>query len=119
MVRIIIYRILQFTRRACVPKNVHTAQNLQLVRIFGQIICYDNIQGATEIYSFHKNNITGEDFKMFELIAIIGLSAVIISCAVNLFELAIYEPEQETEISQSHNASDTADKSASAKEFIA
>lgn len=56
---------------------------------------------------------------MFELIAIIGLSAVIISCAVNLFELAVYEPEQETEISQSHNASDTADKSESAKEFIA
>lgn len=32
---------------------------------------------------------------MFELIAILGLSAIVVSCAVNLFEMAFFTPEEE------------------------
>lgn len=32
---------------------------------------------------------------MFELIAILGLSAIVVSCAVNLFEMAFFNPEEE------------------------
>ncbi len=56
---------------------------------------------------------------MFELIAILGLSTILVSCAVNLFELAFYEPKQEAETDKSHTAADTAEKGESAKEFIA
>lgn len=33
---------------------------------------------------------------MFELIAILGLSAIVVSCAVNLFEMAFFAPKEET-----------------------
>lgn len=32
---------------------------------------------------------------MFELIAILGLSAIVVSCAVNLFETAFFTSEEE------------------------
>lgn len=36
-----------------------------------------------------------ERINMFELIAILGLSAIVVSCAVNLFEMAFFTPEEE------------------------
>lgn len=32
---------------------------------------------------------------MFELIAILGLSAIVVSCAVNLFEMAFFTPKED------------------------
>lgn len=37
-----------------------------------------------------------ERINMFELIAILGLSAIVVSCAVNLFEMAFFNPTEET-----------------------
>lgn len=37
-----------------------------------------------------------ERINMFELIAILGLSAIVVCCAVNLFETAFFTPEEET-----------------------
>ncbi len=37
-----------------------------------------------------------ERINMFELIAILGLSAIVVSCAVNLFEMAFFNPTKET-----------------------
>ncbi len=50
---------------------------------------------------------------MFELIAILGLSAIVVCCAVNLFEMALFTPEEE--IPKVLNAQ----KDSAAEEYIA
>ncbi|MCC8192536.1 MAG: hypothetical protein LIO41_05825 [Ruminococcus sp.] len=36
---------------------------------------------------------------MFELIAILGLSAIVVSCTVNLMEMAFYSPDDVSDTS--------------------
>lgn len=50
---------------------------------------------------------------MFELIAILGLIAIVVSCAVNLFEMAFFTPKEEAPKVLN------AQKDPAAKEYIA
>lgn len=51
---------------------------------------------------------------MFELIAILGLAGIVVSCAVNLVEMAMFDPDGESEMTY------TAEEPAvSAKKYIA
>lgn len=56
---------------------------------------------------------------MFELIAILGLSAIIICCAVNLFELAFYEPDNGELKKEPEKVINKAENNKDLKEFIA